>query len=225
MSRFAALLMGALLYGTISCSRAPNPSSESSFDAGIRMLMIRHRVADYPVWRNAYVANDSMRSANGLISRNIGRGLEDTNMVIIYTLVSDLTKARDFAASPLLKETMAKAGVMDSTTFIFGEVLRRDTSELATQDRVLIGYHVKDFDTWLTTFDHQGPEVRAANGFIDRGILRNLDDPKFVYVAMAVSDLQKARNWLTSDAFQSFNQQAGVEGIPEVFYYRREKNK
>ena len=31
----------------------------------------------------------------------------------------DTTRARDFVASPDLKETMAKAGVMDSPTFYF----------------------------------------------------------------------------------------------------------
>lgn len=225
MSRFAALLMGLLVFCLSACSNPSSSSDALSFNSSIRMLMIRHPVADYSAWRTAYLAHDSMRSANGLVSRNFGRGLDDTSMVIVYNLVTNLDQARAFATSPMLKEIMVNAGVTDTSIFIFGDVIRRDTSELAIQDRVLITYHVRDFDTWLSAFDQQGTEVRAAHGLIDRGIMRNLDDPKAVYVAMALSDLPKARIWLSSDAYLAFMQTAGVEGSPEIFFYKREKYK
>jgi hypothetical protein len=43
----------------------------------------------------------------------------DMNEVVISFDTDDTTKARDFAASPDLKETMAKAGVSDNPSFYF----------------------------------------------------------------------------------------------------------
>lgn len=223
MSRSTLLLMGLLLSLLNACKVQEKSPAEHQFGSPIRMLMIKHPVADYPIWKEAYLSKDSMRIANGLISRNFGRGLDDTSMVVVYTIITDLTKARSFSQSALLQEVMAKAGVIDTATFVFGDVLRRDTSELSIQDRVLVSYRVKDVNAWLRSLDEQGTDTRKENGLIDRGILRDIDDPQMVHVAMAVSDIPKARAWLTSDAYKSFALQAGVESVPDLFFYRREK--
>ena len=49
------------------------------------------------------------------------RSSDDQNEVVIFFSTNDTAKAKDFVASPDLKSTMAKAGVVDRPTFYFLE--------------------------------------------------------------------------------------------------------
>jgi hypothetical protein len=49
------------------------------------------------------------------------RSSDDKNEVVILFNTNDTKRAKDFVASPDLKETMAKAGVVDKPTFYFWE--------------------------------------------------------------------------------------------------------
>src|SRR5215831_11097172 len=72
------------------------------------MVVVTHKVADFAKWLTAYEADDANRSANGLHSYVVGRGMADSNMVLIAMKIDDIAKARAFGNSPGLKETMKK---------------------------------------------------------------------------------------------------------------------
>jgi hypothetical protein len=75
-------------------------------------LSISHHVKDFGVWMKAFNAEgDSVRRANGLITRGIARNLYDSNTISILFEVSDLAKAKARASSPELKKIMTDAGV------------------------------------------------------------------------------------------------------------------
>src|SRR5436190_6337917 len=49
----------------------------------VNMVIVTHKVANFAKWQAAYDGHDSARLASGLHSYVIGRGLKDTNMVMV----------------------------------------------------------------------------------------------------------------------------------------------
>ena len=75
-------------------------------------MAITHHVKDFGAWKKVFDAEgDSVRMANGLITRGIARNLDDSNTVSILFEVSDLAKAKARSSSPDLKKLMTDAGV------------------------------------------------------------------------------------------------------------------
>jgi hypothetical protein len=76
-------------------------------------MMIRHKVKDYDVWKPGYDGHLSSREAAGLREVHLLRNINDPQEVVALFEVSDLEKARAFAASEDLKLKMQEVGVMD----------------------------------------------------------------------------------------------------------------
>jgi quinol monooxygenase YgiN len=75
-------------------------------------MAITHHVKDFGTWMKAFdTEGDSVRRANGLITRGIARNLNDSNTISILFEVSDMAKAKARATSPELKKIMTYAGV------------------------------------------------------------------------------------------------------------------
>jgi hypothetical protein len=90
-------------------------------DPGMGTLIISHRVKDYSTWRPVFDRHTKAQKSAGLTNPRVFRSSDDKNEVVILFDTDDTKKAKDFVASPDLKETMAKAGVTDSPTFYFLE--------------------------------------------------------------------------------------------------------
>jgi len=84
-------------------------------------LIIRHKVKDYSKWRPLFDGHAPAQKLAGLTDPRVFRSTDDENEVVILFSADDTKRARDFVASPDLKETMAKAGVVDKPTFYFLE--------------------------------------------------------------------------------------------------------
>jgi hypothetical protein len=185
-----------------------------------KLMIIQHKVANFGKWEEGYLAHDSMRLSFGISKYRLGRGMEDSNMVIAIDIINDVQKAKEFAGSADLKAAMQKAGVMGAPTISYLEVIRNDSSKIDQTDRVLVSHKVKDFDTWLKAYDAEGKAKRMENGLIDRAIGRGTDDPNMVYIAFAISDMAKAKARMGSDELKKIMTDAGVEGPPTVFMYK-----
>jgi hypothetical protein len=75
-------------------------------------VFIRHRVADYDVWKAAFDEHGSVRREHGLVDNGLLRDEDDANMVTIQLDTDDSARAREFLASDNLRETMEGAGVV-----------------------------------------------------------------------------------------------------------------
>jgi hypothetical protein len=82
-------------------------------------VMIRHKVADFAKWKPAFDGHRSMRQAAGLTDLHLWRNADDPNEVISVFEVSDVAKAKEFASSSDLKETMQTAGVIGAPDILF----------------------------------------------------------------------------------------------------------
>jgi hypothetical protein len=88
-------------------------------EGAMRMLIIRHKVKDYSKWRPMFDQHSLKRKAAGVSNPRVFRSSDDKHEVIILFDAEDTKRAKKFAASPDLRETMAKAGVMDDPTIYF----------------------------------------------------------------------------------------------------------
>lgn len=183
------------------------------------MVIIRHKVADFAKWHVAYDGHDSARLANGLHSYVIGRGVEDSNMVMLAIKADDLSKAKAFSKDPGLKQAMQKGGVTGTPRVQFVTTFFQDTLVLSTPIRSMTLFTVKDKDAWTKSFD-DGKQERTDNGISTRVIATDADDNKKIMLVTALMDTAKARAYWNSDALKKRREAGGVIGMPERFVFR-----
>lgn len=84
-------------------------------------LIVRHKVKDYANWRPFFDGHAAKQRAAGLTHPRVLRSADDKNELVVMFDFMDMRKAKEFAASVDLKETMMKAGVADQPTIYFLE--------------------------------------------------------------------------------------------------------
>lgn len=183
------------------------------------MVVVTHKVANYAKWLIAYDGHDSARVANGLHNYVIGRGLEDSNMVMVALKVDDTAKAKAFEKSPGLKEVMQKAGVLGAPTIFINTATWQDTATIGPAPRSMATLMVKDWDAFVKGFE-DGKQTRIDNGIMDRVIGHAMDDNKKVFVVTAITDTAKAFAYYKSDDLKKRRAASGVIGEPSRFLFR-----
>jgi hypothetical protein len=236
MKRVSVILSLSVVLILISCNngttkeeaKTPDTTAASSTSQAevkpaftpFKILVIQHKVKDFNKAVAGYFSRDSLLKAYGLTHLIIGRDLKDSNQVFIVDKVEDVEKSKDFFNQAKVKEAMAKAGVSRAPGYSYGEMIRANESPRNSNLGVSISHHVKDFDTWVKAFDAEGPDARAANGLIDRGMARDFYDPNTVYLTFEVSDSAKARARMTSPELKKIMADAGVDSPPTTRWFR-----
>jgi len=183
------------------------------------MMIATHKVANFEKWHASYDAHDSMRMANQIHSYVIGRGVKDSNMVLVAVKVDDMDKAKAFSKNADLKKAMQKGGVTSSPSFRFITMTYQDTVHLDTDLRVSSTFTVKDWDNWQKTFDEQRKEG-LDNGLKVRAYGYDADDNHKVMIVSAIIDTAKASAFWKSDLLKQRRAAAGVTSEPERFVFR-----
>jgi hypothetical protein len=168
----------------------------------------------------AYDGHDSARRAYGLHDYVIGRGINDSNMVMVALKADDMAKAKAFTKDPGLKKAMDKGGVMGAPTISFYVATWQDTSTLGPDVlRSRTTLSVKDWDAFVKSFD-DGKQERMDNGIVTRVLGHDADDNKKVTLVTAVTDTAKAFAYYKSDALKKRREAGGVIGEPKRFLFR-----
>ncbi len=225
MKRTNFLLLGAFFLLCFACNQAAEEEVEADPLAGLppyQATMIQHSVADFDVWKEGYMAHDSVRSAYGLTEIAVGRMMDDPNSVMVLSRIEDLDRAKEFIAMPELKTAMDSAGVTSAPEFAFMNVIRYDTTEATTKDRVMVSHKVNDFDAWFAAYSKEGRTARAGYGLVERGMARDMDDSNMIYIVFAVTDMDKAKARIASEELKTLMTEAGVEGPPTITFYTLE---
>ena len=183
------------------------------------LMVVTHKVANFEKWKASYDEHDSLRLASGVHSYVIGRGFQDTNMVMVAVKIDDLTKAKAFAKDPSLKKAMQKGGVIGAPSISFVTETWQDTAKISTNLRSRTTFTVKDWDAWQKGFE-EGKQERMDNGITDRVIGHDADDNKKVSLVTAVLDTAKAFAYYKSDALKKRRAASGVIGEPQRFLFR-----
>lgn len=82
-------------------------------------MLVRHKVRDFSVWKPGYDAHLPKRVEAGLTEAHLFRGAHDVNEVVVLFRAADLGRAKAFAESADLRETMQKLGVLDRPDISF----------------------------------------------------------------------------------------------------------
>jgi hypothetical protein len=80
---------------------------------------------------------------------------------------------------------------------------------------VLVTQKVVDFDVWKSKYDSQ-LHLRRKSGLIDLHLLRDDSDPNTVILLFGTTDLDKAREFLSSDDWQTSIRDSGVQGRSDI---------
>ena len=183
------------------------------------MVIVTHKVANYAKWLVAYEADDSARLANGIHNYVIGRGLKDSNMVMVALKIDDTAKAKALPKDAALKAKMQKAGVIGKPMISILTATWQDTATLDPKTiRSRTTFTVKDWDAWVKGFE-DGKQERLDNGIADRVVGHDLDDNKKVSIVTAVTDTAKAFAYYKSDALKKRREAGGVIGEPDRFLF------
>jgi hypothetical protein len=184
-----------------------------------KMVTIMHHVSDFNKWMQAYESHDSVRLASGLHNYVIGRGLMDTNMVLVALRADDFAKAKTFSQSPGLKEAMKKAGVTGAPEVHFSVITWQDTANVGTIPRAMTMFTVKDKDVWRKVFEG-GAQERMENGIMMRNVGHDADNLNSIRLVSALSDTAKAFAYYKSDAMKKRIADGGMIGEPKRFFFK-----
>jgi len=236
-SRFSGLLFYSMVFFLISCSgngnetKATNDTTMVDTSKAVaapvvttittpqNMLVVTHKVANYAKWKVSYDAHDSMKLASGIHNYVIGRGLKDSNMILVAVKVDDTAKAKAFAKDPSLKKAMQKGGVMGQPTMTLITMVFQDTATISSDLRSRTTFMVKDWAAWQKGFE-DGKQERLDNGIVTRAYGHNSDNDKKVVLVTAIMDTAKAFAYYKSDMLKKRRAATGVIGEPERFLYR-----
>jgi hypothetical protein len=183
------------------------------------MMVATHKVSNFSKWKDSYDAHDSMRLANGIHSYVIGRGEQDSNMVMVAVKVDDMVKAKAFAKDPSLKQAMQKGGVVGTPSFTFATIVFQDTADIPSALRSRTTFTVKDWNAWQKAFQ-EGEQERKDNGITVRAFGHDADDDKKVVLVTAIMDTTKAYAYWKSDMLKQRRAAGGVISEPQRFVYR-----
>jgi hypothetical protein len=236
-SRFSGLLFYSIVFLLASCagndSEKKTITDSTAVDSSTAvvtpkittittpqsMVVIKHRVSNFAKWKISYDAHDSARLANGIHSYVIGRGLQDSNMILVSLKVDDITKAKAFAKDPGLKKAMQKGGVTGTPSFAFLTMTFQDTATVASDIRSRTSFTVKDWGAWQKAFE-EGKQERLDNGIALRAFGHDADNDKKVVLVTVVLDTAKAFAYYKSDMLKKRRAASGVIGEPDRFLYR-----
>jgi hypothetical protein len=75
-------------------------------------IFVRHKVADYDVWKPGFDDHGRVRREYGLTDAGLYRSTDDPNDVTIVMTTDDVARAQEFLSSDDLRETMGRLGVV-----------------------------------------------------------------------------------------------------------------
>jgi hypothetical protein len=186
--------------------------------APAKIVVITQKVANYAKWKTAYDGHDSVRLAHGLHNYVVARSLTDSNNVMVALRMDDIEKAKEFGASKNLKDVMKSAGVIGAPTIDYTESVWEDNATISQTQRVRVKVKVKDWDAWRKDFDGD-KQARIDAGLIDRVVAHSLGDDHQVSVVFAITDMAKAKAFMSSEYLKNRMKLSGVEGPPSSFFF------
>ena len=198
-------------------AEAVEETTEETPKPAMYAMTATHSVADFDTWLAGYNSGDSIRSANGLSGGTVHRHMDDSMMVTVSLFTSGHEAARAFVSSPELKAAMEADGVNSEPTIQFWDMqwVRPVSGDSTEFTQVIFGGHeVSDVPSWLELFQSHD-SVRVANGVVALGVGTDADNPNYVGMYLAITDMEAATAMMQSEELAQKMQESGVIGEPQ----------
>ena len=82
---------------------------------------------------------------------------------------------------------------------------------------MFIKHRVADYARWKPVFDEHEP-LRIEYGTVGHSLHRDADDPNVIIIAFRVNDLNRAKEFASSEELRSAMERAGVLGPPDIWF-------
>lgn len=180
-------------------------------------VILTHEVADFATWKSVFDGHEGARKAAGFLGHHINRHVDNPNLLSVYLAVSDVEKARAFAASDDLRQTMSAAGVTSVPTAVWVTPV----AEAIVWDRelpaMLISHHVAQFDTWLEGYA-AAAAVRTQGGIVGAAANQLIEEPNTVLIYHQAESLDALKAFMANPGLKDAMQKAGVTSAPVVTF-------
>jgi len=180
-------------------------------------VIITHEVADWATWKSHFDAHEGARKVAGILGHHINRGLDNPNRVTLYLAVSDIGKARAFAASPDLQNAMVAGGVKGAPTVVWVKPLTEQVVWDREVPAMLVSHTVANLDTWLAGYGASAA-VQKQGGIIGEAANQSLDDPSTVVVYHQAESHDTLKAFMANPSLAEAMKKAGVTSAPQVTY-------
>ena len=207
----AALLMSILVVGA--------PAIASAAEGKTVRLFVRHDVSDYGTWRKAYDGFAESQRKGGVVAQAVYRSEISPGDITVVHDFKTAEAARAFAASPDLKSTMEKSGVVGAPSLWF---TTGEDAPLAESRgvRLFVRHTVSDHAVWRKAYDGFAAG-QSKGGVIAKTVYRSIDDPNDVTVVHDFKDLKTAQAFAASEDLKAAMEKAGVVGAPQIWFTAR----
>jgi hypothetical protein len=82
---------------------------------------------------------------------------------------------------------------------------------------LLVRHKVADFDRWRRVFDSHAKAQEEAGLRVEK-VVRNIDEPSEVILWFEVTDLEKARGFVSSPEVPDAREDSGVLDRPDLYF-------
>jgi hypothetical protein len=158
----------------------------------------------------------ALRTA-GFAGHRVNVERDNPNALHVYVAVTDLQKAREFAASDELRQRMIKAGVIGPPQLTWLTPVREEVDQERRLPAIMIRHQVADFDAWLNRYN-QADEMRLERGIVGHAVNQLLDDPSTAFVYHQAESFDALERCFADDALRAAMQEAGVTSEPDVTF-------
>jgi len=179
------------------------------------ILTVLHECTDFNRWKPIFDADAPNRKAAGLTDLFLLRQTDKPNLIALVMSVSDRAKAQAMAASPQLRDTMQKAGIIGKPEMHFRQ------GELDPQKSPLylsINCKIRDLAMFRKVYATDKAE-RSAASMTDLGLLTDVSDPTDLLLVWSVKEEAKVDAFLSSPALAERQVNAGVVSPPVLRYW------
>jgi len=182
-------------------------------------ILVEHTVANYDAWKKAFDQHQPARAKASALGHHLNRDAGEPNHLYIYCPVTDMEKAKSFAQSADLAETMQRAGVVDQPKITF--MVPKSVDFIADQQlpAIIVKHPVRDYATWRKSYD-AFDDFRKKSGIVGHAVNQEAGHPNQVIVYHQAKDPETLRRFVESPELKDAMEKAGVSGPPEIHFVR-----
>jgi hypothetical protein len=178
-------------------------------------VLIAHHVADYDAWKTAFDDHMQARKDASCLGHYLKRGVDESDMVYIYCLATDVDRLRAFLDSADLAEAMKRAGVVGPPEITLMKPMSRNLVPEQRLPGIIVMHPVEDYGSWRVAYD-EFDDFRRQSGIVGHAVSRGFDNPNHVIVYHQANDLVDLRRFIDSGEFKDTLQRAGVLEDPDI---------
>ncbi|MEZ4721888.1 MAG: hypothetical protein R2813_08450 [Flavobacteriales bacterium] len=183
------------------------------------VLFIAHKIADYEVWKAAFDIAQPVREKHGVMVLNVFRDQNDTNLVLVYTNITNVERAKEYVTSESLQKSMQNAGVQGTMDLYWLTQEMSYNKDITDSILFFMSFKVMKYDRWENAFldDYRNEPDRD---FQVINVLKGVEDQGLVGMLFAVNDHDYVQIMEKNNSFRAKMLAAGVISYPITYKLR-----